>query len=186
MNTLYTLRAAVLASAVLAFSSPAFGQRQGNHAKTAVIEFSPAPQVAPLMIHESKRYLQASIAKQMVDTMKFHIVDVRHTRQASQSNLAEVNDEKSTAAAVKVGKQLGVVYVLTGAVTEYDPKGAGGMGRAVLRARLVDVATGQVKYSGEFAQSGLRRMQGGSTVEMQANVLKPAIVKMVGEIAGKL
>ena len=168
----------------LIFAGVTPAQKMRGHAKAAVVEFSPGANVSG-MTFESKRHLQASIANLIVQSEKFDIVDTNHTREASKGVLAEVNNESSTSAAVKVGKQLGVVYVLTGTVAEYDPKGGDGFGTALLRVRLVEVATGSVKYSGEIAQKGIRKMNGAGVAEMHANVLKPAIVRLVEELDAK-
>lgn len=160
-------------------------QKQTGHTKAAVVEFSPGANAVG-MTAEAKRHLQASVAFSLVESLRYDIVDVRHTRQASQGILAAVNDERSTAAAVKVGKQLGVSYVLTGIVTEYAAQGDGGLGRVTIRARLVEVATGQVRYSGEIAQKGTSAMRTTGTAEMHAKVLKPAIEKLAGALGAKL
>ncbi len=162
----------------MVFAGPAPAQKMTGHAKAAVVEFTPGTNVTG-MTHEAKRHLQASIANWIVESEKFDVADIRHTREASQAILAEVNNPNSTAAAVKVGKQLGVAYVLTGTVPEYNPKGGDGFGSATLRVRLVEVATGRVHYSGEIAQKGTRKMNGAGVAEMQANVLKPAIRRLV-------
>jgi TolB-like protein len=159
-------------------------EKMRGHARAAVVEFTPGPNVSG-MTFESKRHLQASIANLIVQSEKLDIVDTNHTREASKAILAEVNNEKSTAAAVKVGKQLGVAYVLTGTVAEYDPKGGNGFGSATLRVRLVEVATGRVQYSSEIAQKGTRKMNGTGVAEMQSNVFKPAIVRLVAELDTK-
>jgi curli biogenesis system outer membrane secretion channel CsgG len=159
-------------------------EKMRGHARAAVVEFTPGANVSG-MTFESKRHLQASIANWIVQKETFDIVDTNHTREASKGVLAEVNNESSTSAAVKVGKQLGVAYVLTGTVAEYDPKGGGGFGSATLRVRLVEVATGRVKYSSEIAQTGTRKMNGTGVAEMHSNVLKPAIVRLVEELKAK-
>jgi hypothetical protein len=138
------------------------------------------------MTHEAKRQLQASVAFALVESDRFDVYDVRHTRDASQGNLPAVNDERSTAAAVKVGKQLGVAYVLTGMVTEYTPKGDGGFGYATLRTRLVEVATGQVRYAGETVQKGTSAMRTTGVAEMHTKVLKPAIEQLTATLVSKL
>lgn len=163
------------------FAGVAPAQKMRGHAKAAVVEFSTGANVSG-MTFESKRHLQASIANSIVQSEKFDIVDTNHTREASKAVLAAVNNESSTSAAVKVGKQLGVAYVLTGTVAEYDPKGGDGFGSTILRVRLVEVATGLVKYSGAITQKGTRKMNGTGVAEMHANVLKPAIVRLVEEI----
>ncbi|MBL8214196.1 MAG: hypothetical protein JNK87_25975 [Bryobacterales bacterium] len=173
---------AVVLTVMVAGVMPA--QKMRGHARAAVVEFTPAANVSG-MTFESKRHLQATIASRIVQSEKFDVVDTNHTREASKGILAEVNSESSTSAAVKVGKQLGVVYVLTGTVAEYDPKGGDGFGTVTLRVRLVEVATGRVKYSSDITQKGTRQMYGTGVAEMHANVFKPAIVRLVEELDAK-
>lgn len=115
-----------------------------DRTKMAVVEFTPGPNAAG-MSAEAKRQLQASIAFRLMKTNQFYIADVRNTRDASQADLAAVNGA-STAAAVRVGKQMRVSYVLTGTVEEYNPSGS-----ATLKTRLVEVATGKVKHTDELS-----------------------------------
>jgi hypothetical protein len=151
--------------------------------KVAVVEFSPAPN-APGMTPEAKRQLQASLAFALFETRRFDVVDVRRTRAASQADLAAINNGSSTAAAVKLGKQLGVSYVLTGIVAEYTPKGADGFGHVILNTRLIEVATGKVKYAGETTQRSISAMRTNGAAEMQTKTMKPAIEKLTAILAG--
>jgi hypothetical protein len=151
--------------------------------KVAVIEFSPGPN-ATGMTPEAKRQLQASLAFALVESDRFDVVDVRRTRAASQDDLAAINESSSTAAAVKVGKQLGVSYVLTGTVAEYTPKGADGFGHVILKTRLIEVATGKVKYAGETTQRSMSAMRTNGAAEMQTKTMKPAIEKLTATLAG--
>lgn len=170
------LRTALFA---LAFASVSAARAQSGGApeapvKIAVVEFTPAADAAG-MTANAKRWLQAQLSATLHDTRRFRVYDTRHTRNASQSTLSAINHDSSTAAAVKVGKQLGVSYVLTGTVTRYTPQGDGGFGYTTLRTRLVDVATGRVKHSGETVQQGTGVMRTTGEAEMQARVMKPAI-----------
>src|SRR5262245_15439537 len=122
MNIFTTFRAALVSAALLAFSPAAAlsspPSAPGTPVKVAVIEFSPQA-AASGMTYEAKRHVQASMAYALHSSLKykrFHVVDVKHTREASAANLAAINGGPSTAAAVKIGKQLGVSYVLTGNV----------------------------------------------------------------------
>jgi hypothetical protein len=153
-------------------------------AKVAVIEFTPGADAAG-MTPEARRQLQASIAFALTESDRFDVVDVRRTRAASQGTLSAVNGDGSTEAAVKVGKQLGVTYVLTGTVTEYTAKGADDVGRATLRTRLVEVATGKVSYAGEIVQKGTSAMRTSGAAEMQTKVLKPAIETLTATLVAK-
>jgi TolB-like protein len=149
----------------------------------AVVEFSPGPN-APGMTVEAKRHLQASLAFALYESKRFHVVDVRRTRDASQGDLAALNGGSSTAAAVKLGKQLGVSYVLTGAVVEYTPKGADGFGRVILKTRLIEVATGKVKHAGETTQQSTSAMRTNGVAEMHTRTVKPALEKLAATLAG--
>ena len=114
---------------------------------------------------------------------RFHVVDVRWTRDASQGDLAAIN-EGSTAAAVKVGKQLGVSYVLTGTVVEYTPQGADGFGLVILKTQLVEVATGKVKHAGETTQRSTSAMRTNGAAEMHTKAVRPALEKLTATLAG--
>lgn len=151
--------------------------------KVAVLEFSPGPNASG-MTPEAKRQLQASLAFELVESDRFDVVDVRRTRAASAGDLAALNGGSSTAAAVKLGKQLGVSYVLTGTVTEYTPKGEDGFGRVILKTRLIEVATGKVKHAGETTQRSTSAMRTNGAAEMQTKALKPAIEKLTATLAG--
>ena len=151
--------------------------------KVAVVEFSPGPNASG-MIPEAKRQLQASLAFALVKSNRFDVVDVRRTRDASQGDLAAINGGSSTAAAVKLGKQLGVSYVLTGTVVEYTPKGADGFGQVILKTRLIEVATGKIKHEGETTQTSTSAMRTNGAAEMQTKAMKPAIEKLTEALAG--
>ncbi len=161
------------------------GQRQTDKAaevKLAVIEFSPGHVSG--MTSEAKRQLQASLAFALVESDRFDVVDVRRTRAVSQGDLAAINGDSSTTAAVKLGQRLGVSFVLTGTVVEYTPKGADGFGHVILKTRLIEVATGKVKYAGEIAQRSTSAMRTSGVVELQTKAVKPAIEKLTATLAG--
>ena len=158
-------------------------ERPAAKVKVAVVEFSPGPN-APGMTVEAKRHLQASLAFALFESDRFDVVDVRRTRDASQGDLAALNGDSSTAAAVKLGKQLGVSYVLTGTVVEYTPKGADGFGLVILKTRLIDVATGKVKHAGETTQRSTSAMRTNGAAEMHTKTMKPAIEKLTATLAG--
>jgi len=151
--------------------------------KVAVVEFSPGPNASG-MTYEAKRHLQASLAFALVESDRFDVVDVRWTRAASQADLTTINGGSSTAAAVKLGKRLGVSYVLTGTVVEYTPKAANDFGRVILQTRLIEVATGKVKHAGETTQLSTSAMRTTGAAEMQTKALKPAIEKLTVVLAG--
>ena len=156
---------------------------QPSKVKVAVVEFSPAPNTS-VMTYEAKRHLQASLAYALNETKRFHVVDVRNTREASQSDLATLNGSSSTAAAVKLGKQLGVSYVVTGTVVEYTPKGADSFGLLILKTRFIEVATGKVKHEGEMTQRSTSVMRTDNAAEMHTRTVRPALEKLAATLAG--
>jgi TolB-like protein len=183
----------VLASVALAHASSEkniveekTGEQQAAKAvavKVAVIEFLPEPNASG-MTYEAKRQLQASLAFALFESHRFDVADVKRTRDASQGDLAAINSSASTAAAVKLGKQLGVSYVLTGTVVEYTLKGADGFGRVILKTRLIEVATGKIKHAGETTQLTTSTMRTNGAAEMQTKAIKPAIEKLTEALAG--
>lgn len=166
----------------IALAGVSFAQApaRGQGVKTAVVEFTPGPG-ASAMNDQAKRGLQTMLSARLNHTRKFNVYDTRHTRNASNANLEAINGS-STAAAVKLGKQLGVAYVVTGRVTEYNTGGS-----ATVTYRLIEVATGKVRHSGEISQTATMKMNGnGSAAEMQAKVIRPLIDKLTEALASKI
>jgi TolB-like protein len=185
-NVMKNLLTAVILGIALAGVSLAHTSSEetaGEGVKVAVVEFSPGPN-APGMTAEAKRHLQASLAFALVESDRFDVVDVRRTRAASQGDLAAINGGSSTAAAVKLGKQLAVSYILTGTVVEYTPQGADGFGRLILKTQLIEVATGKVKDADETTQRSTSAMRTNGAAEMQTKAIKPALEKLTATLAG--
>ncbi len=170
---------AALAGRTLAQSPSTGSSIKTEKVKVAVVEFTPSLNASG-MTAEAKRQLQASIAFRLMKTNRVHVVDVRHTREASQADLAAVNGA-STAAAVRVGKQLKVSYVLTGTVEEYNTKGS-----ATLKTQLVEVATGKVKYTVELSHQSPKEMRTGGDVEMKTYVLLPITLRLAETLTAEL
>ena len=151
-----------------------------NKTRIAVVEFTPGTNASG-MTAEAKRHLQASIAFSLFESGRFDVVDVRNTRSASQASLPSINGDGSTAAAVKIGKQLGVGYILAGSVAEYNTK----TGQFAMKTRLIEVATGRVKHSGQTTgQSGTAMSGRAGEAEMMSKVLKPAIKRLTADLVG--
>jgi TolB-like protein len=167
----------------IALPGASLAQTSSAKVKMAVVEFSPGPNASG-MTFEAKRQMQASLAYALSDSKRFHVVDVRWTRDASQGDLAAINGGSSTAAAVRLGKQLGVAYVLTGTVEEYTPQGGDGFGRVVLKTRMIEVATGKVIHAGETTQRSTSAMRTTGAAEMQTKTMKPALEKLAATLVG--
>lgn len=187
--TTMLLAPAVLGMALSAQAQPPAAQMSGrqpttaSEMKLAVVEFTPEAE-ALTMTHEAKRHLQASLAQALFKSPRFRVVDVKWTREASRADLARINLDASTAEAVRLGKQLGVSYVLAGSVVAYQPKGADGHGRATLKTRFIEVSTGRVKHAGETVQQSAAAMHTDGVAEMHTKVLRPAIEKLTATLEG--
>ncbi len=175
--------AVILGIAFAGVSLAQTSSEEKSKVKVAVIGFTPGPNASG-MTAEAKRHLQASLAFALEESNRFDIVDVRRTRAASQGNLEAINGGSSTVAAVKLGKQPGVNYVLSGTVVEYTPKGADGFGLVILKTRLIEVSTGKVKYASETTQRSTSAMSTNGATEMQTKAMKPAIEKLTATLAG--
>ena len=176
MKNLFTAIVIGIALAGISYSQATV---RGQGVKTAVVEFSVAPG-ASSMTEQAKFGLQTQLAARLNHTRKFDVYDTRHTKRASQTDLAAINGS-STSAAVRLGKKLGVAYVVTGNVVAYDTKGS-----ATVKFRLVEVATGKVKHSGEFTQQAVTKIYNGSAPEMQAKVIKPLIDKVTDALTNEI
>ncbi|MBX3288636.1 MAG: hypothetical protein KF855_04755 [Acidobacteria bacterium] len=181
MKKLFT---AFILGIALAGVSFAQATSRAKGVKTAVVEFTPGAG-ASAMNDQAKRGLQTTLSASLNHTRKFDVYDTRHTRNASQANLAAINGN-STAAAVKLGKQLGVAYVVTGTVIDYTPKDAAGHGSAEVTVRLIEVVTGKVKYTGNVSVRSGKPMRTGSQPEMHANVMQHIVDQVTDLLAGKV
>ena len=170
------LLTAIILGMALAGLSVAQNVSKGPNARSstpriAVIEFADA---SGTMTAEAKRQLQSSIAFALVKNREFEVPDVRNTRAAAGGG------NVSPSAAVKIGKQLGVNYVLIGSVTEYSTT----EGRMTVKTQLVEVATGKVKLSGETAgQTSSAMTSRAGHAEMSVKVVKPLIQKLTASIS---
>lgn len=173
------LLTAIVLGIVLAGVSLAQTSSKAAEVKMVVVEFSPGSNVE--MTAEAKRQLQTGLAAALAKSSKVDVADVRHTRDASQENLAAINGNSSTAA-VKLGKKFDVKYVLTGTVTEYVPKDADGFGQVIFKTRLIEVATSKVVHTSETKQKSTGVMNTGSMVEMHSKTVMPAVKKAAAEI----
>src|SRR5688572_25742967 len=102
MKNLFTAIALGIALAGVSFAQTERADKS-TKPRIAVIEFSDK---SGTMTAEAKRQLQSSIAFALVKDREFEVPDVRQTRAAT--GIADVG----TSTAVRIGKLLGVNYVL--------------------------------------------------------------------------
>jgi len=149
--------------------------------------------------HGGATAAQDVFVTELVKSGKFTVVDREQLDAMMQEkHLTQSGDiDKSTA--MKLGKLLGLNYLLTGAVTEYgntDVSGGGGgvsAGKrkfvAALNARLINASTGEVVWADEASQeeSSIKVSVfgfGGGVDDnrMFDKVMKPCIQKLVASL----
>lgn len=101
------------------------------------------------------RAAQDVFVTELVKTGKFNVLP----RQATQAELAKNNltlsGDIDPSTAIKVGKLLGVNYLLTGVVTEYGvtnkstPGGSKGEVSLKVKTKLIDTSTGEIVWADE-------------------------------------
>lgn len=180
MKNIFT---ALILGIALAGISYAQAPARDRGVKTAVVEFTPGPN-ASAMNDQAKRNLQTTLSASLNHTRKFQVYDTRHTRNATQESLAAINGT-STASAIKAGKQLGVAYIITGSVSEFIPMGTDGHGSSAVTVRMIEVATGKVKYAGEVTVRSGKPMKAGSVPEMHAEVMRHVVDQFTELIAAR-
>jgi TolB-like protein len=175
MKNLFTAIIIGIGSAGVSFAQTA-GADKSSKPRIAVIEFSTGPN-ASAMTAEAKRQLQSSIAFALVKNQDFEVPDVRNTRAATPGG------DVSASAAARIGKQLGVNYVLIGSVTEYSTTAS----RMTVKTQLVKVGTGTLTLSGDTSHQSTVPMTGNAGhAEMSVKVVKPLIQKLAASIMAGL
>jgi TolB-like protein len=152
--------------------------------RIAVVEFTPGANAAS-MTSEARRHLQGSLSAALDNSRKFDVFDTRHTRRASEATLEAINTDVSTSAAVKIGKTLGVAYVLTGVVVDYSPGAERAHGSTRIQSRVVEVATGKVVHTAETTHTSVGPLERKTEQVMQAWVMKPAIDKLTAALVAR-
>ncbi|MGB2750488.1 MAG: CsgG/HfaB family protein [Pyrinomonadaceae bacterium] len=146
--------------------------------------------------HGGAEAAQDVFITELVKLDKFIVIDREQLEEIMQARNLTVSGEIDQKAAIKIGKALGVNYLLTGAVTEYGSKNVGIPGGGIsagrkefvasINSQLVDTKTGNVIWSrAETNKTDSIKVSvfgvGGGVDEnrMFDQVLKPAIVNTI-------
>jgi curli biogenesis system outer membrane secretion channel CsgG len=149
--------------------------------------------------HGGATAAQDVFVTELVKSGKFRVVEREQLEALMQEKGLTLSGDVDPKTAVRVGKLLGVNYLLTGAVTEYgntDVSGGGGgvfAGKrkfvAALNARIIDTSTGEIAWADEASQeeSSVRVSVfgvGGGVDDnrMFDKVMKPCIQKLVASL----
>jgi curli biogenesis system outer membrane secretion channel CsgG len=195
------LCAAVLVPA-LATAKPKEGSTKP---RVAVIEFKNKAD-NQWWYHGGAAAAQDVFVTELVKSGKFRVVEREQLQALMDEKHLSLSGDVDPSTAVKIGKLLGVNYLLTGAVTEYgaEETGAhgGGIGRlpgfsagkknfvAALNARLIDTSTGEVAWADEARkeESNMHLSIGGfgggvqNDERMFDKVMKPCIQQLTASL----
>ena len=170
----------------------------GEKPRIAVLEFKNKAD-NQWWYHGGAAAAQDVFVTELVKSGKFRVVDREQLEAMMQEKHLTQSGDIDPKSAMKLGKILGVNYLLTGAVTEYgntDVHGGGGgvsAGKrkfvAALNARLINASTGEVLWADEASQeeSSIKVSVfgfGGGVDDnrMFDKVMKPCIQKLVASL----
>jgi len=155
--------------------------------------------------HGGAEAMQDVFVTELVKSGKFRVVEREQLAALMEEKNLALSGDVDPSTAVKMGKILGVNYILTGAVTEYgvtDKGGHGsGIGRlpgfsagkrnfvAAVNARMIDTSTGEIVWADEASaeESSVKVSVGGfgggvDDDRMFDKVMKPVIQQLVAGI----
>ena len=182
----------------------ASAEEKSTKPRIAVIEFKNKAD-NQWWYHGGAEAMQDVFVTELFKSGRFRVVE----REQLQALMAEKNlslsGDVDAATAVKIGKILGVNYLLTGSVTEYgvtDKEGHGrGIGRlpgfsagkrsfvAAVNARLIDTSTGEIVWADEASaeESSVKVSVGGfgggaDDDRMFDKVMKPVIQQLTASL----
>ena len=149
--------------------------------------------------HGGAEAAQDVFVTELVKSGKFTVVDRERLDAMMQEKGLQQSGDIDPKTAIKLGKILGLNYLLTGAVTEYGNTDVGGHGGGVfagkrkfvaaLNARLINASTGEVVWADEATQEeasikvSVFGVGGGvDDNRMFDKVMKPCIQKLVASL----
>jgi curli biogenesis system outer membrane secretion channel CsgG len=189
---------ALCAALVLVVASVAFAADKSTKPRIAVLEFKNKAD-NQWWYHGGAEAAQDVFVTELVKSGKFRVVE----REQLEALMAEKNltlsGDVDPSTAVRIGKLLGVNYILTGAVTEYGNTDVGGGGFGVsagkrkfvaaMNARLIDTSTGEIVWADEArAEEASVKVSvfgvGGGVDDdrMFDKVLKPVIQQLTASV----
>jgi len=199
----FTLCAALLAALVVPVLANAAGDKAAKP-RIAVLEFKNKAD-NQWWYHGGAAAAQDVFVTELVKSGKFRVVEREQLEALMQEKHLSLSGDVDPKTAVKIGKLLGVNYLLTGSVTEYGvtDKGAhgSGIGRipgfsagkrefvAALNARLIDTSTGEIAWADEAqkTESSVKVSVGGfgggvDDERMFDKVMKPCIQQLTASL----
>jgi len=161
-------------------------QASSDKPRIAVIEFQNGAGV-PKLAAERKIAMQDVFVSELVKSGKFRVVEREQLNATISRNNLKLSDAPDKPEFVRIGKLLGVNYLLTGSVTEYGVTDKGAHGRMLglrLTAKLIDTSTGEVAWTDEaLHESGAARdIATPNSKPTFDKVMKPVIQKLTASL----
>lgn len=155
--------------------------------------------------HGGAEAMQDVFVAELFKSGKFRVVEREQLQALMQEKNLTLSGDLDPATAVRIGKILGVNYLLTGSVTEYGITDTGAHGRgtrrlpgfsadkrnfvAAVNSRLIDTSTGEIVWADEARaeESSVKVSVGGfgggaDDQRMFDKVMKPCIQQLVASI----
>jgi curli biogenesis system outer membrane secretion channel CsgG len=149
---------ALFAALVLVIGSVAFAADKSTKPRLAVLEFKNKAD-NQWWYSGGAEAAQDVFVTELVKSGKYRVVEREQLAALMEEKNLTLSGDVDPATAVKIGKLLGVNYLLTGAVTEYGNTDVGGGGFGVsagkrkfvaaMNARLIDTSTGEIVWADE-------------------------------------
>lgn len=195
----------VCAALLVAVAIPALVNAASDKPRLAVLEFKNKAD-NQWWYSGGAEAAQDVFVTELVKSGKFRVIEREQLAALMEEKNLTLSGDVDPATAVKVGKLLGVNYLLTGAVTEYGATDTGAHGGGIRRlpgfsagkrnfvaamnARLIDTSTGEIVWADEARgeDSNVRVSVGGfgggvdNDSRMFDKVLKPVIQQLTASI----
>ena len=201
ISTLGLCAALVLAMFAMPGSTQA---ASGDKPRIAVLEFKNKADNQWWWSHGASA-AQDVFVTELVKSGKFRVVEREQLQALMQEKNLTLSGDLDPSTAVRIGKILGVNYLLTGAVTEYGVTDKGAHGRSIgrlpgfsagkrtfvaaMNARLIDTSTGEIMWADEASaeESSAKVSVGGfgggvDDDRMFDKVMKPCIQKLTASL----
>jgi curli biogenesis system outer membrane secretion channel CsgG len=198
-----SLVAAALLAAVLV-PALATAAAKSDKPRIAVIEFKNKAD-NQWWYHGGAEAAQDVFVTELVKSGKFRVVEREQLQALMQEKNLTLSGDVDPSSAVRIGKLLGVNYLLTGSVTEYGTTDKGAHGRGVrglpgfaagkrsfvaaMNARLIDTSTGEIAWADEARaeESSVKVNVGGfgggvDDDRMFDKVMKPCIQQLTASL----
>jgi curli biogenesis system outer membrane secretion channel CsgG len=189
---------------LLAVAAPGIAQDKNTKPRIAVIEFQNKAD-NQWWYHGGAGAAQDVFVTELVKSGKFRVIEREQLAALMAEKNLTLSGDVDPKSAIKVGKLLGVNYLLTGSVTEYGntSKGAHGPGIgglpsfgvgkksfvAAMNARLIDTSTGEIVWAdeGRAEESSVKVSVGGfgggvDDERMFDKVMKPCIQQLTASL----